>query len=121
MGDVQRRAQKEASDAGSSTSRAMPQPMRTGAERMSRARVVVSGHVQGVWYRQSCRDVAVAAGVQGWVRNKADGTVEAVLEGEPEAVERVLTWMRVGPSRAVVADVRVTHEPPEQESSFVVR
>lgn len=88
---------------------------------MIRVRVIVSGQVQGVWYRQSCRDVARAAGVRGWVRNIADGTVEAVLEGDTEAVERVVAWMRVGPSRAVVDDLRLTNEPPTGESSFGVR
>ena len=88
---------------------------------MIRARVVVAGRVQGVWYRQSCRDVAVAEGVGGWVRNNADGTVEAVLEGDEDAVARVVTWMRVGPPRAVVTEVRVAHEPPEGARGFDVR
>jgi acylphosphatase len=70
-------------------------------------RVTVYGRVQGVWYRQSCRREAVSAGVTGWVRNNADGTVEALLEGEPPAVERVLAWMRRGPPGAVVADITV--------------
>lgn len=88
---------------------------------MVRARVIVSGRVQGVWYRQTCQDVALAAGVRGWVRNNADGTVEAVLEGGAEAVERVVAWMRVGPRHAVVDEVRVTYEPPAHERSFAVR
>ena len=88
---------------------------------MVRARVVVTGLVQGVWYRQSCRDVAVAEGVRGWVRNNADGTVEAALEGDEDAVERVVAWMRLGPPRAVVADLRVTHEPTEGALGFEVR
>jgi len=88
---------------------------------MIRVRAIVFGRVQGVWYRQSCRDVAVAAGLRGWVRNNADGTVEAVLEGDAQSVKRVVEWMREGPSRAVVDDLRLTHEPPAEESSFVIR
>jgi len=86
-----------------------------------RRRVVVTGRVQGVWFRESCRREAAAAGVTGWVRNAADGSVEAVLEGEPEPVERVLAWMRVGPTRAVVANVEVHPEPPTGETGFAVR
>jgi len=88
---------------------------------MIRARVVVSGRVQGVWYRQSCRDVAVAAGVRGWVRNNRDGTVEAVLEGDPKAVEGVVAWMREGPDRATVSDLRRSDEEPAGEAAFDVR
>jgi acylphosphatase len=86
-----------------------------------RCRVVVSGRVQGVWYRESCRREATAAGVSGWVRNNYDGTVEAALEGEPAAVDRVVAWMRVGPPSAVVTGVDVRPEPPEGGRGFVVR
>lgn len=86
-----------------------------------RRRVVVHGRVQGVWYRQSCRERATEAGVAGWVRNRADGTVEAVIEGEPRAVEAVLDWMADGPALAVVAKVDVTDEPVAGEQGFEVR
>ena len=85
-----------------------------------RFRVVVSGRVQGVWYRESCRREAMAAGVDGWVRNNRDGTVEAVLEGDEPSVERVLEWMRHGPPAAQVDDVRVTSEAPAGERGFRV-
>jgi acylphosphatase len=88
---------------------------------MVRRRVVVTGRVQGVWFRESCRRQAVAAGVTGWVRNAEDGSVEAVVEGEPDRVERVLAWMRVGPTHAVVANVEVNAEPPVGETVFAVR
>jgi len=88
---------------------------------MVRVRVTVSGRVQGVWFRESCRREAVAAGVNGWVANRADGTVSAALEGEPAAVDRVLTWMRHGPPRAEVTDVVATDEPPIGEHGFTVR
>lgn len=86
-----------------------------------RYRVRVSGRVQGVWFRESCRRTAVAAGVRGWVRNNADGTVEAALEGEPDAVDQVRRWMRSGPSRAVVTAVEEHPEPPQDETGFTVR
>jgi acylphosphatase len=86
-----------------------------------RVRVTVAGRVQGVWYRQSCRRQAVAAGVAGWVRNNADGTVEAVLEGDPDGVEQVLAWMQVGPPQARVTKLDLRQETPLGERSFSVR
>ncbi len=91
------------------------------AGRVVRYRVVVSGRVQGVWYRETCKSQAAAAGVAGWVRNNDDGTVEAVLEGEEESVQRVLAWMRQGPPGAVVGNVDARAEEPVGESSFAVR
>lgn len=73
-----------------------------------RVRVVVHGLVQGVWFRASCRDVATEAGVAGWARNRADGTVEAELEGPEDAVATVVSWCRQGPPRADVTGVDVT-------------
>jgi acylphosphatase len=86
-----------------------------------RRRVTVSGRVQGVFFRETCRREAKAAGVSGWVRNRSNGTVEAVLEGEPAAVERVVAWMRIGPSHAVVSDVEAVAEEPAGEHGFTVR
>ena len=86
-----------------------------------RAHVWVSGRVQGVWFRQSCADEARAAGVTGWVRNCADGRVEAVFEGPGHAVDRMVAWCRVGPPRAVVENVDVVREEPEGLSGFSVR
>lgn len=91
------------------------------ADHVARRRVVAAGRVQGVWFRESCRRAAAAEGVAGWVRNRADGTVEAVFEGEAGAVDRMVAWMRVGPSRAEVTDVTVHPEAPAGESSFTVR
>ncbi len=76
-----------------------------------RARVIVSGHVQGVFYRASAQRQANALGLKGWVRNLPDGRVEAVFEGEPAAVERMLAWCRIGPPNAYVTDVDVRYEP----------
>ena len=64
----------------------------------TRKRVFVAGRVQGVWFRESCREQAVALGVTGWVRNLADGRVEVVLEGPEAAVERVVQWCHDGPA-----------------------
>jgi len=86
-----------------------------------RRRVLVSGWVQGVWFRESCREQAVAAGVTGWVRNRADGRVEAVLEGPEPAVDRVVRWCHDGPRRARVEGVEVTAEEPVGETGFGVR
>ncbi len=86
-----------------------------------RRRVVVAGRVQGVWFRESCREQAAALGVSGWVRNCADGTVEGVFEGPPAAVERLVTWCGEGPSRARVTSVRTTDEAPVGDSGFRVR
>src|SRR5258707_8454295 len=65
----------------------------------------ISGRVQGVGFRYSMRDEAERLGVTGWVRNRRDGTVEAVIDGAPEAVEAVFAWGRRGPRRAQVNEV----------------
>ncbi|QKW23802.1 acylphosphatase [Kitasatospora sp. NA04385] len=87
---------------------------------MIRRRVLVSGTVQGVFFRDSCRRAAAEAGVAGWVRNLPDGRVEAVFEGDPGAVEQLVAWMRHGPSRAVVDHVEVHEEQPEGLLVFAV-
>jgi len=86
-----------------------------------RRRIVVSGQVQGVSFRDETRRQAEDAGVAGWVRNLDDGRVEAVLEGPGEAIERVVAFCRSGPSGAQVDDVSETDEPPEGLSGFDVR
>jgi acylphosphatase len=82
---------------------------------------VVSGRVQGVFFRDTVRRRAEAAGVAGWVRNTAEGSVEAVFEGLPEAVDELVEFCRRGPSRAEVAAVDVTEEEPEGLAGFEVR
>jgi acylphosphatase len=79
---------------------------------VERKRVVVSGRVQGVYFRDTCRRQAVARGVRGWVRNRPDGAVEAVFEGDSEAVRHMLGWVRVGPRGATVTGVEVFTEQP---------
>jgi acylphosphatase len=70
--------------------------------------VVVTGRVQGVFYRASMRTEADRLGVAGWVRNAADGSVHAHLEGAPAALQELLGWCRTGPPRARVGDVTAT-------------
>jgi acylphosphatase len=71
---------------------------------------MISGIVQGVFFRSELRRVAVRKRVTGWVRNRHDGRVEAVLEGDETAVNEVLAFCRQGPPQAQVSDVRVTRE-----------
>jgi len=86
-----------------------------------RRRVVVHGHVQGVFFRDSVRGRALPVRVSGWVRNNGDGTVEAVFEGEPEAVERLVEFCRRGPRGAWVERVEVTEAAPEGVRGFEIR
>ena len=88
---------------------------------MIRRRVVAHGHVQGVFFRDTTRRLAQQRGVSGWVRNRHDGAVEAVFEGEPEAVERLVRFMQQGPRGAAVERADVTEEEPEGLSGFDVR
>lgn len=86
-----------------------------------RRRVVVDGRVQGVFFRDSCRQEATVAGVAGWVRNLRDGRVEAAFEGAPDAVERMVQWCRTGPPRATVIGIEVHVEEPAGHPGFRVR
>jgi len=74
---------------------------------MKRTRVLISGEVQGVFFRDTCRRVAAQRGVNGWVRNLRDGRVEAVFEGTEDAVDTMVAWAHRGPNSAHVADVAV--------------
>lgn len=87
---------------------------------MIRRHVVISGQVQGVFFRDGCEREAYVAGVGGYVRNLRDGRVEAAFEGDPKAVERMVAWCRRGPPRAAVDKVDVTEESPEGETTFRV-
>jgi acylphosphatase len=85
-----------------------------------RRRVVVHGRVQGVFFRDTTRRMAADRGVAGWVRNRPDGAVEAVFEGEPEAVEGMVRFAHEGPRGAAVERVEVFEEEPEGLSGFSV-
>ncbi len=85
-----------------------------------RRRAVVHGSVQGVGFRFSCAREAERLGVHGWVRNRSDGTVEAVVQGDPDAVDELLAWLRHGPRFADVSGVDVVDEEPEDLVGFRV-
>lgn len=79
---------------------------------------MVHGRVQGVFFRDTTRRMAQSRGVAGWVANRPDGAVEAVFEGEPDAVESMLRFCREGPPRAEVERVEVVEEEPSGEPGF---
>ena len=80
------------------------------SERVTR-RLRVHGRVQGVWFRESMRQEAARLAIAGWVRNRLDGTVEALVQGEPAAVEAITAWARRGPRDAQVRKVEASDEP----------
>jgi acylphosphatase len=86
-----------------------------------RCRVVAHGNVQGVFFRESTRREAERRGVAGWAENLGDGTVEAVFEGEPDAVAAMIAFVREGPGHATVDAVDVHPEAPEGVSGFLTR
>jgi acylphosphatase len=86
-----------------------------------RKRVLVSGRVQGVFFRDTCRRVASQAGVAGWASNLSDGRVEVVVEGDPGAVDEVVQWCHEGTRYSSVESVEVTEEKPEGTRGFSIR
>ncbi|MEO0406158.1 MAG: acylphosphatase [Cyanobacteria bacterium P01_A01_bin.135] len=83
--------------------------------------VLIAGVVQGVGYRWSTQEMAKAQGLTGWVRNLPDGRVEAVFEGDGEAVEAMLRWCHQGPPAAAVNEVTVEHQDSEESETFEIR
>jgi acylphosphatase len=88
---------------------------------MVRRRVRAHGSVQGVFFRDSTRREASRRGVAGWAKNRSDGSVEAVFEGEPDAVDAMVEFTRKGPGHARVERVDVADEEPEGLSGFETR
>ena len=88
---------------------------------MNAKRVVVRGRVQGVGYRYAMVDAADACGVTGWVRNRRDGSVEALVQGEPLAIESIIAWCRKGPSAAQVSAIDVSEATAEPATGFQLR
>ena len=86
-----------------------------------RMRVIVDGRVQRVFFRDSARAEALRLGVSGWVRNLADGRVEAVFEGDDAAVASAVEWCRRGPSHATVTTLESIPEPPQGLKGFEIR
>ena len=82
--------------------------------------MIVSGRVQGVYYRGTCRAVARELGVRGWVRNRSDGTVEVVAEGSRDAVGDLIAWCRQGPPLADITGLEIIDEMPTGERGFRV-
>jgi acylphosphatase len=87
---------------------------------MTRRRVIVRGDVQGVGFRISAARAAKSRGVSGWVRNQPDGSVEAVFEGEPDAVESLVRWCERGPRGAHVGGLDVSEEDAEGLRGFAI-
>jgi acylphosphatase len=83
-----------------------------------RVRVVATGRVQGVWFRDACQERARAEGVAGWVRNRGDGAVEAEFEGSQSSVDRLVAWFGTGPPRARVDATEVTVVPASGDRRF---
>lgn len=81
-------------------------------------RILVSGRVQGVFYRDSCRREADRLGLSGSARNLDDGRVEVIAEGDEGAVQDLIDWCRSGPSHADVDDVEVRDTNPPRKSGF---
>ena len=91
-----------------------------GDEEVIRRHLVVSGRVQGVFYRETLRRLAKEKGVGGWARNTRDG-LDAELEGPRSVVEELVKWCRTGPPHAVVIHVAVTEMEPAGDTDFRVR
>ncbi len=87
---------------------------------MIRKRVVVTGDVHGVFFRDTLRRLALQQRVAGWVRNLPNGSVEAALEGDPGGVDRLVAWTHDGPPQAIVDRVAVFDESPEGATSFQI-
>jgi acylphosphatase len=89
---------------------------------VKRVHLVITGRVQGVWYRASARNEGERLGVAGWVRNREDGAVEAVVEGTQEQLDAFIAWCRRGPPAARVDDVATEWSEPRGEApGFTVR
>ena len=84
----------------------------------TRTRIIVTGRVQGVGFRASCGREAKRLGLAGSVRNRADGSVEVVAEGDEAAVESLTDWCRVGPTFARVQSIECINETPAGEATF---
>ena len=87
----------------------------------ARARVVIRGRVQGVFFRAEAAERARSLGLAGWVRNNRDGTVEAVFQGDRDLIESMVAWCRRGPAGASVEDVEVEWTETRDERGFATR
>jgi acylphosphatase len=85
---------------------------------MATRRLIVTGRVQGVGYRDALRGEALRHGLTGWVRNRRDGSVEALLQGTPQGIDATISWARRGPALARVADVRTEQARDEFKKTY---
>ncbi len=86
-----------------------------------RVRIFVTGNVQGVFFRQTLKVMAIKNDIRGWVRNLKDGRVEAVLEGNENGLDRVIEWAHAGPANARVDDVEIRNEEADEKfETFIV-
>ena len=91
-------------------------------DRLARVHVIISGLVQGVFFRAETKYNAQRLNLSGWVKNLPDGNVEAVFQGDRSAVEEILEWCRRGPSGAIVKDVQIEwQECLGEEKGFYIR
>ncbi|MFF2054070.1 acylphosphatase [Leifsonia sp. NPDC058194] len=88
---------------------------------MIRRRAIVTGMVQGVGFRWATREQAQALGVAGWARNRADGSVEVEVEGDADAIDRMLAWLRQGPPGSEVHALDVSDAAPDGDDGFRIR
>lgn len=84
---------------------------------MYQAHLIISGHVQGVFYRASCQDVAIKYGLTGWARNLPTGEVEVLVQGDKDKIEKLIAWCKKGPPGARVSEVRVEWENIKEKFS----
>jgi acylphosphatase len=105
---------------GTSLDRGLRESEGMATDDVVRRRLIIRGRVQGVFFRDSIRERAEAHGVAGWVRNRPDGTVEAVFEGPRESVETLVRFSETGPEYARVEAVEVVEEGPAGDSGFRV-
>lgn len=87
---------------------------------METVHLIISGKVQGVFYRASAKKKAEELNINGWIKNTREGNVEAMISGEGEAINRFVEWCKSGPERAVVEGVRITNKEPSVFASFRV-
>ena len=88
---------------------------------IKKANILVSGRVQGVFYRASTREKALELGIKGWVMNKPDGSVYIAAEAEESKLDQFIEWCKKGPMMAKVDNIDISHQSPEGFSSFEVR
>ncbi len=83
--------------------------------------IIVSGKVQGVFYRQSTKEKAVAAGITGTVENLPTGQVKIMATGTKEQIETLITWCKHGPSKAIVTSIEITEQPLQSFGQFSIK